>query len=74
MHEAELVVLLVSFSSSSVTNMGLKYSLSLELFSERNRIYSVGPYSRTVLATFLFLLRATSLKSTLTVFTPSNIF
>ena len=74
MYEAELVVLLVSFSSSSGTNMGLKYYLSLELFSEINRIYSVERYSRTVLATFRFLLRATSIKSTLTVFTPSNIF
>jgi hypothetical protein len=34
-YEAELVVFVVSFSSNSGTNMGLKYSVSHELFREK---------------------------------------
>jgi hypothetical protein len=72
--EAELVVFVVSFSSSSETNMGLKYSVSHGLFSEQKPYVQWKIKFKDQVSYISFWLRATCIHSTLTVFVPSNIF
>ena len=73
-YEAEVIVFVESFSSSSRTNMGLKYSLRHELFSEKKPYIQWRTKTKNRASYISFWLRATCINSTLTVFTPSNIF
>ena len=72
MYEAELAVLMEFASSSTGTNMGLKYSLSHVLFSVTYIQLQTKFKDQT---SYIYIwLRATCIQSALTVFTPSNIF
>ena len=73
-YEAELVVFVVSFCTSSAKNIELIYSLSNELFSEKKPYIQLQTKFKDYASYISYWLRAICPKSTQTVCTHSNIF